>query len=75
MEYEKTEDAVRYQKACENVKKIAEVMKIIKIKYYPNFSEISKEDEERYNTLSQEMEKITEENELDVLSKPLMAEI
>lgn len=75
MDYEKTEEAVRYQKACENVKQIAEVIKKIKMKYYPNFASISVEDKEKYDTLTKQMQKISIEHNLHNLSKALIAEI
>lgn len=75
MEYENTESEVQYRQACEKVKKIVEVIEMIRIKYYPNFSRISDQDKEKYDVLNEQMEKIVAENGLENLSKPLMAEI
>ena len=75
MEYENTDSEVQYRQACEKVKKIVEVIEMIRIKYYPDFSKISEQDKEKYDTLNGEMEKIVSENGLENLSKPLMAEI
>ena len=75
MEYENTDREVQYRQACEKVKKIAEVIEMFRIKYYPDFSKISEKDKEKYDTLNGEMEKIVSENGLENLSKPLMAEI
>ena len=47
MEYEKSEEDIKYRSACENVKKIVNAIKFLKIKYYLDFSKISKEDEEK----------------------------
>ena len=44
MEYEKIDEEARYLKACENVKKIVNAIKNIKMKYYTNFAKISSED-------------------------------
>ena len=41
MEYEKIDEEARYLKACENVKKIVNAIKNIKMKYYTNFAKIS----------------------------------
>ena len=75
MEYENTDREVQYRQACEKVKKIVEVIEMLRIKYYPDFSKISEQDKEKYDTLNGEMEKIVSENGLEKLSKPLMAEI
>ena len=34
MEYEKTDEDIKYRTACENVKKIVNAIKSLKIKYY-----------------------------------------
>lgn len=75
MEYENTDREVQYRQACERVKKIIEIIEMIRIKYYPNFSRISEQDKEKYDTLNGEMERLTLENGLENLSGPLMAEI
>ena len=41
MEYENTDSEVQYRQACEKVKKIVEIIEMIRIKYYPDFSKIS----------------------------------
>lgn len=75
MEYEKREDNAMYKIACDNVKKIANAMKSIKIKYYPNFARITEEDKQKYNQLENQMNSIVAKNGLDILAKPLMSEI
>lgn len=75
MEYEKREENTVYIVACDNVKKIANAMKSIKIKYYPNFARITEEDKQKYNQLENQMNSIVAKNGLDILAKPLMAEI
>lgn len=75
MEYQKIEENAVYMNACDNVKKIANAMKSIKIKYYPNFARITEQDRQRYNELENQMNNIVARNGLDILAKPLMAEI
>lgn len=75
MEYENTDSEVQYRQACEKVKKIVEIIEMIRIKYYPNFSSISDQDKEKYDVLNTQMKKIVAENGLENLSEPLMAEI
>lgn len=62
MEYEKSEEDIKYRSACENVKKIVNAIKFLKIKYYLDFSKISKEDEERFQQLEADLDKVSEEN-------------
>ena len=57
MEYEKIDEEARYLKACENVKKIVNAIKNIKMKYYTN------------------LEKISQENDLENLKVVLMQEV
>ena len=44
MEYENAEENAKYLQACENVKKIANAIKKIKMKYYTNFAKITNEE-------------------------------
>ena len=74
MEYEKTDEDIKYRTACENVKKIVNAIKSLKIKYYLDFSKISEEDEMRFKQLESNLDKISEENNLDGLKTELMSE-
>ena len=74
MEYENTHEATR-QAACENVKKIVNAIKAIRIKYYPNFARISEEDKKTFEELNQNLEIITSENNLGNLKVALMGEV
>ena len=65
MEHENIDENAKYLAACENVKKIVNVIKSIKIKYYPNFAKISDEDRKIYEQLEFNLEKISETNNLD----------
>ena len=47
MEHENLDENAKYLAACENVKKIVNAIKSIKIKYYPNFAKISEADKIR----------------------------
>ena len=75
MEHENIDENARYLKACENVKKIVNAIKSIKIKYYPNFARISDEDKKIYKQLESNLEKISEENNLNRLKVALMEEV
>ncbi len=75
MEYEKIDEEARYLKACENVKKIVNAIKNIKMKYYTNFAKISSEDKEVYEQLNKNLEKISQENDLENLKVALMQEV
>lgn len=75
MEYEKIDEATSYRKACENVKKIVNAIKAIKIKYYPNFSRISDEDKKVYQELEANLEQISEKHNLSRLKVALMSEV
>lgn len=75
MEYENIDEATAYRKACENVKKIVNAIKAIKIKYYPNFSRISDEDKKVYQELEANLEQISQEHDLDKLKTALMSEV
>lgn len=75
MEHENIDENVRYLKACENVKKIVNAIKTIKIKYYTNFAKISEEDKKKYDELEENLNKISEENNLNNLKIALMEEV
>ena len=75
MGYEKTDEDIKYRTACENVKKIVNAIKSLKIKYYLDFSKISEEDEMRFKQLESNLDKISEENNLDGLKTELMSEV
>ena len=75
MEHENIDETTRYLTACENVKKIVNAIKSIKIKYYPNFARISAEDKKIYEQLEANLEKISEENNLNGLKVALMEEV
>ena len=79
MNYENVDENVdenaTYKIACENVKKIVNAIKAIKIKYYPNFDRISAEDKKIFDKLQQQLEIISEENGLNDLKVALMGEV
>ena len=75
MNYENVDENATYKIACENVKKIVNAIKALKIKYYPNFDRISEEDKTTFHKLQQQLEKISEENGLNDLKVALMEEI
>ena len=75
MEHENVDENARYLAACENVKKIVNAIKSIKIKYYPNFAKISEEDKKVYDELELNLEKISEDNNLNRLKTALMEEV
>lgn len=75
MEHENIDENARYLAACENVKKIVNAIKSIKIKYYPNFSKISEVDKKVYDQLELNLEKISEDNNLGKLKTELMEEV
>lgn len=75
MEHENIDENAKYLTACENVKKIVNAIKLIKIKYYPNFSKISEEDKQVYKELEVNLEKISEDNNLNRLKDALMEEV
>lgn len=75
MEHENIDENARYLKACENVKKIVNAIKAIKIKYYTNFAKISEEDKKKYDELEKNLNKISEENNLNNLKVALMEEV
>ena len=75
MEHENIDENARYLTACENVKKIVNAIKSIKIKYYTNFSKISDEDKKTYEELELNLERISEDNNLNRLKTALMEEV
>lgn len=75
MEHENVDENARYLAACENVKKIVNAIKSIKIKYYPNFAKISEADKKVYDELEFNLEKISEDNNLTRLKTALMEEV
>lgn len=75
MEYVNIDEATRYQEACRKVKQIAEAIKHIRIKYYPNFGKISEADKQVYDELNAQIEKIAGENGLNRLRTELISEI
>lgn len=75
MEYDRIEQDTIYRNACENLKKIANAIKAIRIKYYPNFSQISVEDQKVYDELQSKMTQISSEHGLDKLKIELITEI
>lgn len=75
MEYEKSEEDIKYKNACENVKEIVNAIKFLKIKYYLDFSKISEEDEKRLQQLEADLDKVSKENNLGELKSELMSEI
>ncbi len=75
MEHENVDENARYLAACENVKKIVNAIKSIKIKYYPNFAKISEADKKVYDELELNLEKISEDNNLNRLKTVLMEEV
>ena len=74
MEFENTDEAIRRQ-ACERVKQIVKAIKAIKIKYYLNFSKISEKDQETYQKLEANLDKISTSHNLNKLKVELMQEI
>ena len=75
MEHENIDENAKYLTACENVKKIVNAIKLIKIKYYPNFAKISEADKKVYEQLEFNLEKISEDDKLNKLKNALMAEV
>lgn len=73
MEYQSTDEATR-KAACERLKQIVKAIIAIKIKYYANFSKISKADKEKYESLEMQMNTIAEEHNLNSLKVALMGE-
>lgn len=75
MEHENVDETIAFQAACQKVKQIANTIKAIRMKYYPNFAKISDEDKETYNSLYAQIDKVAEENGLTKLKAELMADI
>lgn len=74
MGYESVNDVLKEQ-AQERVKQIVKAIKAIKIKYYIDFSKISKEDDEKYQKLEASLEQISASYDLDRLKVALMGEV
>ena len=74
MGYENIDEAARRQ-ACERVKQIVKAIKALKIRYYLNFSKISEKDQETYQKLQDNLDKISESHNLQNLKVALMAEV
>ena len=75
MEHENVDEAIAFQTACKRVKQIANAIKTIRMKYYPNFAKISDEDKQTYEELHLQIDKIARENGLNMLKTELMADI
>jgi hypothetical protein len=74
MDYQSTDELAR-QAACEKLKEIAKLIKNIRKKYYLCFSQISAEDQKRYDELKTQMEEVAKKNGLEKLKTQLMKEI
>lgn len=74
MGYENIDEATR-KEACERVKQIVKAIKAIKIKYYLNFSKISAKDQETFQKLEANLEKIASSHNLGNLKVALMQEV
>ena len=75
MKYENIDETNKYQEACRKVKQIANAIKLIRIKYYPNFARISDEDKQIHDELNTQIEKIAKENGLEKLKAELIEDI
>ena len=75
MEHENVDEAIAFQTACKKVKQIANAIKTIRMKYYPNFAKISDEDKQTYEELHLQIDKIARENGLNMLKTELIADI
>lgn len=74
MEYQGTDDAAR-RAACERVKQIVKAIKAMKIKYYLDFAKIPAKDQETYQKLEANLEKISNTHNLNNLKVALMQEV
>ena len=74
MEYQSTDEAAR-RAACERVKQIVKAIKAMKIKYYLDFARISAKDQEKYQKLEANLEKISNSHNLNNLKVALMQEL
>lgn len=75
MEHENVDENAKYLTACENVKKIVNAIKKIRMKYYINFAKITPEDKLIYDKLETNLEQIAEANDLENLKVALMEEV
>ena len=73
MGYENIDEATR-REACEKLKQIVKAIKSLRIKYYINFSKISEKDQQIYERLEKNLEKISTQYDLDGLKVALMEE-
>lgn len=74
MEYQSTDEAAR-RAACERVKQIVKAIKAMKIKYYLDFAKIPAKDQETYQKLEANLEKISNTHNLNNLKVALMQEV
>ena len=74
MGYENVDKNATYTTACENLKKIVNAIKKMRLKYYPNFT-ISPADQKTLDALLSNLETISTENGLDTLKETLMADV
>lgn len=74
MEYQSTDEATK-RAACERVKQIVKAIKAIKIKYYLDFAKIPAKDQETYQKLEANLEKISNLHNLNNLKVALMQEV
>ena len=74
MEYQSTDETAR-RAACERVKQIVKAIKAIKIRYYLDFAKISAKDQETYQKLEANLEKISNLHNLNNLKVALMQEV
>ena len=74
MEYQSTDEAAR-RAACERVKQIVKAIKAIKIRYYLDFSKVPEKDQETYQKLEANLEKISKLHNLNKLKVALMQEL
>lgn len=75
MEHENVDEAIAFQSACKKVRQIANTIKAIRIKYYPNFAKISDTDREAYDRLYAQIDRFAEENGLTKLKTELIEDI
>ena len=73
MGYENIDEVTR-KEACEKVKQIVKAIKSLRIKYYINFSKISEKDQQIYEKLEKNLDKISTQYDLDGLKIALIEE-
>lgn len=74
MEYENVEEQAKYEEACKRVKQIANAIKAIRIKYYPN-KKINEQDSTKFELLMKQMDTIAQKYGLEGLKKELTDDI